>query len=214
VFAGNGIEAGAGFVEDEQLGFCHQGAADENALAFALGKVMPGAVGKGEAFDAFEDGAGGAPVGGRWGFPKIDHCVFAADDRLERGLVGGHQFVEGAADEADFFAQLGPVTFAEGLAEQLDVAVGGGFVAGECGEQCGFARTVGAEDNPVLTGIDAPIDTVKNDGVATLEAEVFNAKNRAARHAGLLTGKRCTAKRKFRLRVGVRLLGWRLNHLT
>ena len=78
---------------------------------------MPGAVDKGEAFDAFEDGAGGAPIGGGWGFPEIYHSVFAADDRLERGLGGGHQFVEGTADESYFFAQLGPVAFAKGLTE-------------------------------------------------------------------------------------------------
>ena len=78
---------------------------------------MPGAVGKGETFDAFENGACGATVGGSWGFPEIDHSVFAADDRLERGLGGGHQFVEGTADEPDFFAQLGPVAFAKSLTE-------------------------------------------------------------------------------------------------
>jgi len=65
----------------------------------------------------------------------------------------------------------------------------------------------------VLAGIHAPVNAVENDGFASLESEVFNIKNRAARHAGLLTGKSCTAKRKFRLRVGVRLLGWWQNHL-
>ncbi len=90
MFAGDGVEAGAGFIEDEELGFGHEGAADEDALSFALGEVLPRAVGEGEALDAFEDGAGGAAVGGGWGLPKIDHGVFAADDRLERGLGGGH----------------------------------------------------------------------------------------------------------------------------
>ena len=213
VFAGNGVESGAGFIEDEEFGFGHERATDENALAFALGEVLPRAVGEGEAFDAFEDGAGCAAVGGGGGVPKIDHGVFAADDRLERGLGGSHEFVEGAADEADFFAQFGPVTFAEGLAKELNVAVGGGFVTSDGGEQCGFARTVGAEDDPMLAGIDTPIDAVENDRVAPFKAEVADEKNGAAWHAGLLAGEGRGAKRKFRLWVSVRLLGWRRNLL-
>ena len=37
VFAGEGIEAGAGFVEDEEGRAGHEGAGDEDALALALG---------------------------------------------------------------------------------------------------------------------------------------------------------------------------------
>ncbi len=65
----------------------------------------------------------------------------------------------------------------------------------------------------MLGGIDAPVDAVKDDGVAAFEAEVADAKNGATWHAGLLTGAGRAAKRKFCLRVGVRLLGWRLNRL-
>ena len=78
---------------------------------------MPGPVGKREAFDAFENGAGGTTICWGWGFPEIDHSVFTADDCLERGLGGGHQFVKGTADKSYFFAQLGPVAFAKGLTE-------------------------------------------------------------------------------------------------
>jgi hypothetical protein len=105
------------------------------------------------------------------------------------------------------------VTFAEGLAEELDVAVGGGFVAGEGGEQSGFTGTIGAEDDPVLAGVDTPINAVENDGVAAFEAEVANAENGAAWHTGLLAGERRAAKRKFRLRSQALLLGWRRNLL-
>jgi hypothetical protein len=65
----------------------------------------------------------------------------------------------------------------------------------------------------MLAGIDAPVDAVKDDGVVAFEAEVADAKNGATWHTGLLTGAGRAAKRKFRLRVGVRLLGWRLNRL-
>ena len=104
MFAGDGVEAGAGFVEDKEFGAGHQRAANEDALAFALGEVLPGAIGEREAFDALEDGAGGAAVGRSGGVPEIDHRVLAADNGFERGFAGGHEFVEGATDEADFFA--------------------------------------------------------------------------------------------------------------
>ncbi len=52
VFAGDGVEAGAGFIEDEELGFGHQCAADEDALAFALGEEKPWSVGEVGAPDA------------------------------------------------------------------------------------------------------------------------------------------------------------------
>ena len=35
-FASNGVESGAGFVEDEYLGFYHQCSANKDTLAFAL----------------------------------------------------------------------------------------------------------------------------------------------------------------------------------
>ena len=214
LFAGNGVEAGAGFVEDEEFRFGHQGAADENALAFALGEVLPRAVSERKAFNAFENGSGGTSVRRCGSFPKIDHGVFAADDRFECGLGRGHEFVEGAADETNFFTQFGPMTFAIGLAEELDVAIGGGFVAGDGREQGGFAGTVGAEDRPMLAGIDTPIDAVENDSVAAFEAEVADRENGAAWHTELLTGEGRVAKRKFRLPTGMGLLGLRLNLLT
>ncbi len=75
--------------------------------------------------------------------PEINHGILTADDSLQGGLVVRHEFVQRAADEADFFSQLGPVTFAVGFAQQLDVARGWGGVAGEGREQGGFAGSVG-----------------------------------------------------------------------
>ena len=45
VFAGEGIEPGAGFIEDEQRRAGHERAGDEDALAFALGEDAPGSLG-------------------------------------------------------------------------------------------------------------------------------------------------------------------------
>ena len=52
MLAGDGVEPGAGFVEDEELGLGHQCAADEYSLAFALGEEKPWAVGEGGALNA------------------------------------------------------------------------------------------------------------------------------------------------------------------
>ena len=53
MFAGDRIEASARFVEDEQPRSGHEGATDEDALAFTLGKVAPWAVGEGGTLDLF-----------------------------------------------------------------------------------------------------------------------------------------------------------------
>ena len=52
MLAGDGVEASTGFVEDEEFRFGHQCAADEDALAFALGEEKPWSVGEVGAPDA------------------------------------------------------------------------------------------------------------------------------------------------------------------
>src|ERR1051326_8267212 len=44
MFTGGWVEAGTGFVEDQQAWIGHQGAGNEDALAFPLGEALPSAV--------------------------------------------------------------------------------------------------------------------------------------------------------------------------
>ena len=80
MFAGDGIESGAGFVEDQESGIGHQGAADEDPLAFALGEDGPGAFLHVGALDLGEDLAGALAVGPVGTSPEIDHRVLAGGD--------------------------------------------------------------------------------------------------------------------------------------
>ena len=89
--------------------------------------------------------------------PEIDHGVFAAHNGFQHGLIFGHEFVERGADEANVFAQLGPIAVSKGVAQDLDVAPSGELVAGQGGEQCGFAAAVGPEHGPVFTALYSPV---------------------------------------------------------
>src|SRR5690349_16955903 len=85
MFARGGVETGAGFIEDKQARFGHQGAANEDALAFALRKHEPRAGGEVGAFGLAENFAGLGAITGSGVTPKIDHGVFSADNGFERG---------------------------------------------------------------------------------------------------------------------------------
>jgi len=92
MFAGGGVEAGAGFVENQQAGPGHERASNEDALAFALGKKKPGAFGEVFAFDLAQKMQGAGAVGAGDAAPVIDHGVFAADDGFEGAFVIGHSW--------------------------------------------------------------------------------------------------------------------------
>ena len=77
------------------------------------------------------------------------------------------------------------MAFAKGFTEQLDGAGGGCFVSGQGSEQGGFAGTVGAEDYPVLAGLNRPVDAIEDHRVAPFETEAADLKNGAKGHARL-----------------------------
>ncbi len=158
MFAGGGVEAGAGFIENQQSWPGHERAANEHALAFALGKKKPGAFGEVRAFDLTQKMQGAGAVGASDAAPVIDHGIFAADDGFEGAFVIGHELADGGADEADVFAEFAPVGPAEAAAEDGDFAGRGHEVTGDGAEEGGFAGAIGAENGPVLAGIDAPVD--------------------------------------------------------
>ena len=68
-------------------------------------------------------------------------------------------------------AQGTPIGFAVALAEQFDLAAGGCEVAGERGEERGFARAVGAEDDPVLAAFHAPVHVAQDADAIAADVE-------------------------------------------
>jgi len=177
VFAGEGIEAGARFVEDEEGRAGHEGAGDEDALAFALGEDAPGTLGEIFRLDLDKEAEGGSAVNGEGAAPVGDHGVATGDDGGEGGFVVGDALADAGADEADAGAEVAPVAFTKGLAEDGDGPARGWEVAGEGAEEGGFAGTVGTEDDPMLAGGDAPSDAVEDADGAALDGELADGED-------------------------------------
>lgn len=177
VFAGDRVKSGAGFVEDEELGAGHEGAGDEDPLPFALGEHGPGASGKVKTTDAAKEGGGGAAIGTPEWPPEIDHGAAAGGDGEECGFVLGHHLPDGRTDQTNAGTERTPVGFAIGLTEQLEGAPGGHEVSGEGAEEGGLPGAVGAEDDPVLAGIDTPVDILKHGGGAASDGQVLDVED-------------------------------------
>ncbi len=95
VLAGDGVKSGARLVEDHELRRGHQGSANEDALAFALGKKSPRTIAERAGLDAAQDCSGGAAVVGADLAPVADLCVTTADDGFESrfAVVGFHHLM-------------------------------------------------------------------------------------------------------------------------
>src|SRR5205807_8375108 len=68
--------------------------------------------------------------------------------------------------------------FAIAPAQHRDFAAGRSQIAGQRAEQGRFARTVGAEDDPVLAALDAPRNAVENRRPAAPDVQAANTENR------------------------------------
>ena len=89
VFARDGIEAGAGFVEDEQPRPRHERAGDEDALAFALGEDAPRRSARCVASTSRRSRCGGGAVGGADAAPVVDHGVLPQMTEVSAGSCRG-----------------------------------------------------------------------------------------------------------------------------
>jgi hypothetical protein len=87
MLAGDGIEAGAGFVEDEDGEFGHQGAADEHFLFLALGERPPEGVAEVGAADLLQQPRGFAEHGGRGHLDEVELGLATAGDDIEHGFA-------------------------------------------------------------------------------------------------------------------------------
>src|SRR5437879_5992578 len=172
------IEPGARLVENQHRRTRHQRATDKHTLAFALREKSPRPPGEIIALNLFEDARGASAVGMGDSSPKINHGVFAADDGFERRLGFGHHLAHGRADQTDLLAQLAPIGFAVAPAQHGDFAAGRSQIARERAEQRRFARTVGAEDDPVLAALDAPRNAVENPRLAAPAVQAANSERR------------------------------------
>jgi hypothetical protein len=162
VLTGHRVEPGAGFVENEQIRLGHEGAGDEDALAFALGEDGPGAVGQVQETDVAQPLSGAGEVGARDRGAQVNGGLASGGDDFQGGFLIVQEVTEGGGHEADASAESGPIGLAVGLAEELDLAGGWGEVTGEGGEERGFAGAIGAEEHPMLSGENGPMDVLED----------------------------------------------------
>ena len=86
-FAGGGVEAAAGLVEDEQARVVDEGAGDQDTLLFALRAEAIGALGKRGDAEVGQRGAGAVVFRGRHLAIGADGGVEAREDNVEGAVV-------------------------------------------------------------------------------------------------------------------------------
>ena len=177
-FTGGEVEAGGGFIEEEEGGLANEGAGEEatQALAGGHGDVeLGGATLQANLVEKVR-GMGGLDAGDFVEAEGEGGEVAGGDD-----VAGGHWFVEGVDgsgfDDAEAGAEGGEGDTAEGLAEELDGAGLGPEVAGGEAEEGGFAGAVGAEDGGDLAGEDLPGDIGEDGAAVAGEMDVMESED-------------------------------------
>ena len=110
------IESGAWLIEDQQLRPGHEGAANQDTLAFSLGKDFPAPSREIAGLHLPEDPLCGAFILWFYTPPVVDHGVLSGDDGGERGFGLGHELSNAGRDEAHTLAKLAPIARAVGFA--------------------------------------------------------------------------------------------------
>ena len=165
--AGDGVEAGGGFVEEEDFGFVDEAAGDFEAAAHAAGEHFDGFVGPLEEVDFFEElvDDGAAFVAGHAvELGEDGHVFFGGEVK-----VGSH----GLGDDADDFADV------VGMACDVDAVDGGltggdGDEGGEHADEGGFSGAVGAEESEDFAVVDVEGEGIDGGEVAEAFGEVLD----------------------------------------
>lgn len=167
------IEAGGGFVEEEDGGFLDEGAGDGGALLLSAGKGGGQAVGEGvEAEEGEVFFGAGAHLGAGQAGERADELEVAADG-------GEREEVELLENEAKGTALEGGVGRA--AAGEDDGAGGGAEVAGDEFQEGAFTAAGEAFDE-VQAGGEAGVEAVEHADGAVAEGEV--GADDAGRNAG------------------------------
>lgn len=160
-------DAEGGFVEHEEAGAAHEGAADGEHLLFAAG-----------------EGSGDLAVPFLQAREQRKHVVELVSDGVTVALeVRAHEEVFAHAEVGEDHAALGHVAQAEfddfvrgkigdGLAVEDDGAGAGADEAGEGAEGGAFAGSVGADEGDDFAGCDAQGDAVEGADGAVVDVEI------------------------------------------
>lgn len=164
---GAGVEGGGGFVEDDELGVAHVGAAEGDFLPLAGGEVAAAGEAAAEHLvvlvgERVDDGVGEGLGGG-----VVDAVVVCEEiDFAEADVFAGEHIEADVVleNDADFAADFGWGVVAEVDAVEEDLAGGGVVEAGEEFDDGGFSGAVFADEGDFLAGFEVEGDVVE-DGV-------------------------------------------------
>jgi len=174
VEAGDGVERGEGFVEEEQRWVGGECAGDADALALSPGEGAGEAIAEfgGVQADGLEElgGAGGDAVRGP-GFEAGDEAYVGIDGPMgeESGVLD---------DVAHAAAELDGIPFCGGAAFEVDGAGGGRYEAVDGFEEGGLAGSAASEKDDGFAFLDFEGDVAEDGAAGQGAGEVSNFEER------------------------------------
>ena len=189
LFPEAGVEAGEGFVHQDEGGFGGEGAGEGDALLLAAGELV-GVAGfvSGEADHS--QGCGGEFAAAVFGDAESD---IAGDGEVgEQGA-----FLEDHSDAA-FFGALVDAGAVHGAAGDADFAGVGGVKAGDEAEGGGFAAAAGAEEAEDFARLEAEVDAGDGGDRAEGFVNIPQLQGAGAGFGGGRPGRRRRWRRHFR----------------
>jgi hypothetical protein len=178
----DGIEALAGFVEDEETGFFDQGTGEQCHSLATGGKAIERDVRAREEPEIGKLEAGLRALVSGEGLEEADGIVKPGGDNFETGGVACEVEVQFGRNPADAVFDV-PDAFATAAAAAKDgdiVSVGLGMVAKDEAKEGGFAGAVWAEQRPAFAFANGPVQVVEDSGATVADVDVAKIDERAA----------------------------------
>lgn len=176
---GGDVERVGGLIEQKHLAGLHQGTADHGAALLAGGHLAHGLRRQMGCIKLLH--YGGSALAHRSSHGEIGPERGAGEEAGQHSIEssGGARLAAGefGGDDAEALLQLGQVPAL--AAEDADAHLGRDqriALAGHGLDECGFTAAVGPENGDVLARLDAQVDVVQNDIVATCDADMFEEK--------------------------------------
>ena len=178
--AGGDVEPGAGFVEHQQGRTVHQCARQQDPPRLAVRHASEQLLT--EVFDFQQVHAGFRPLFllGADLLPQPDTGEEAGFHHLEAGDVAVVVFLVLGGDVADPFADLRQAVPLPVVEPVNRAAVDRQQFAEDEFQQSGFAGAVVADQRPVFTGADGPVDELQNRCVFQVDGGVFDLDQKSA----------------------------------
>jgi hypothetical protein len=166
------VQAGAGFIQQQQLRIRHEGAGNLDALALTFGQCSEGPVEQGPHSPGVQQTKGTAFVVALVAFaPPAGYAIGGGDHDVQDDLVLRDLGGECCGGKADPGAEFKNVNAAQGLIENPRSAAARMQPGGGDLEERGLAGAVGAKDDPAFAFVDLPVNLVQQGLLASDNAD-------------------------------------------